>query len=78
MKKSVLFFVLLLACFGAYCKSKKKTEEKTEKPASPVWMTDEGRLSVFPSSQYLSAFAFGGTAESAKNKKAETLYEFIK
>lgn len=78
MKKSVLFFVLLLACFGAFCKAKKKTEEKTEKPASPVWMTDEGRISVFPSSQYLSAFAFGGTAEAAKNKAAETLSEFIK
>lgn len=78
MKKSVLFFVLLLACLGAFCKSKKKTEEKSEKPASPVWMTDEGRLSVFPSSQYLSAFAFGGNPEAAKNKAAETLSEFIK
>lgn len=77
MKKTFLVFLLLLVAVGAFCKSKKKTE-KTETPSSPVWMTDEGRLSVFPSSQYLSAFAFGGTPDAANNKAAEQLSEFIK
>lgn len=78
MKKGFLIFILLLACISVFGKSKKKTEVKQEKPSSPVWMTDEGRLSMFPSNSYLSAFAFGGTADAAKNKAAETLSESIK
>ena len=76
MKKLLVFFFMLV-CIGAFCKSKKKTEE-TEKPKTPVWMSEEGRLSVFPSSQYLSAFAFGATPDTAQNKAAEQLSEFVK
>ncbi len=78
MKKIFCIFVLLLITSGAFCKTKKNTKEKTDTPSSPVWMTDEGRLSIFPSNQYLSAFAFGGSPEVAKNKAAEQLSEFIK
>lgn len=77
MKKKILLVVLVFITGFAFCKSKKKNEEPA-KPVSPVWMTDEGRLSVFPSSQYISAFAFGGDADSAKNKAAEQISEYVK
>lgn len=70
---------MLLCATTAFSKSKKNTEkEKDTKPSSPAWMTDEGRLSLFPSEQYISAFAFGGSPEAAKNKASETLSEYIK
>lgn len=79
MKKVFLVFVMLVFVAAAFGKSKKNTDkEKDSKPSSPVWMTDEGRLSVFPSEQYLSAFAFGGSPEAAKNKASETISEYLK
>lgn len=79
MKKLFLVFVALLSVSAAFGKSKKNTEkEKDTKPSSPAWMTDEGRLSVFPDEQYLSAFAFGGSPDAAKNKASETLSEYIR
>lgn len=77
MKKKLLVLVLMCIAGLAFCKSKKKNEEPA-KPLAPVWMTDEGRLSLFPSGQYISAFAFGSDADSAKNKAAEQLSEYVK
>ena len=78
MKKVFLIFVTLLLLLPAASGKSKKNTDKDTKPSSPVWMTDEGRLSMFPSEQYLSAFAFGGSPEASKNKASETLSEYIK
>lgn len=76
MKKHFFVFLLLFIAFGAFCKSKKADKSEAEKV--PLWMTDEGRSRLFPSDQFLSAFAFSGTAEGAKNKATEQLSEYIK
>ncbi|MBP3741603.1 MAG: hypothetical protein J6J00_01330 [Treponema sp.] len=78
MKKVFLLFVTLLLLLPAASGKSKKNTDKDSKPSSPVWMTDEGRLSMFPSEQYLSAFSFGGTPEASKNKASETISEYIK
>ena len=78
MKKVFLIFVTLLLLLPAASGKSKKNTDKDTKPSSPVWMTDEGRLSMFPSEQYLSAFSFGGTPEASKNNASETISEYIK
>lgn len=78
MKNKIISFILILVSCLAFAGGKKDSDSKEEKPVVPVWMTDAGRISIFPDQQYISAFAFGGNAETAKNKAAETLSEYIK
>jgi hypothetical protein len=77
MKKVfILTIFVIAACVASSAKSKKNT--LNEKKPSPVWMTDEGRLSMFPSTQFLSALSYGSSAEVAQSKAAEQLSEYIK
>lgn len=48
-------------------KAKKADKSKAEAPA-PVWLTDSGRLQMFPRAEYLSVCAYGATGDEAKNK----------
>ncbi len=75
-----MVFVFCFA-FSASAKSKKKqsTDENQAQNASfPQWMTDEGRFSLFPSDQYISACAYGATPDEAKSKAETAISEFVK
>lgn len=78
MKNKIFSFILILVSTLAFAGGKKDVEPNEEKTVAPAWMTDNGRLTIFPDQQYISAFAFGGTGDAAKNKAAETLSEYIK
>ena len=75
MKKIFFLIALFLCVSDVYGKAKDKAADKAK---SPLWMTDAGRLQMFPSEEYLSAFAFGGSPDVAKTKAAEQLSEYIK
>lgn len=89
MKRKILraFAVVFLFCcflpsqiFAKSKKNKAKTseEENIAKTAFPKWITDEGRLSLFPSEQYISTCAFGTNPDEAKSKAAAGVSEFVK
>lgn len=89
MKRKILrtfAVVFLFCCFlptQFFAKSKKKQaktsdEEITTKQNNPAWLTDEGRLSLFSSEEYISNCAFGSTSDEAKSKAAANISEFVK
>lgn len=89
MKRKILrtfVVIFLFCCFlpsQIFAKSKKKQtktseEEITTKQNNPTWLTDEGRLSLFPSEEYISSCAFGSTSDDAKSKAAANISEFVK
>ena len=46
--------------------------------AAPSWVTDQGRRKVFPEAEYISALGSAFNQESAKNKAAAGISEYIK
>lgn len=68
---AVLPLIFLLFC----CAS---TNSISKEKNAPVWLLDEGRLSVFPSAEYVSSFAYGTTAEEAKSEAAASISNYIK
>lgn len=46
--------------------------------AIPSWVTDQGRRKVFPEAEYISALGTAFNQESAKNKAAAAISEYIK
>ncbi|MCR4925892.1 MAG: hypothetical protein K5917_06360 [Clostridiales bacterium] len=60
-------------CFG---KSKKK--DSKAKSDAPLWLTDTGRYSVFPDSNFVSSFANGSSADEAKEKALAEISHGIK
>lgn len=46
--------------------------------AAPSWVTDQGRRKVFPETEYISALGTAFNQESAKNKAAAGISEYIK
>ena len=76
--KKVFVLTILIIAVCTVCSAKSKKNTLNEKKTSPVWMTDEGRLSIFPSTRFLSAFSYGSSAEIAQSKAAEQLSEYIK
>lgn len=76
--KKVFVLTILIIAVCTVCSAKSKKNTLNEKKTSPVWMTDEGRLSMFPSTRFLSAFSYGSSAEIAQSKAAEQLSEYIK
>jgi len=80
MKKSLKILVLVLivaqfACLSA--KSKKSSKKSSKNVEAPVWVTDEGRLSMFPYSEYLSVTAYGSSEQEVKNKVAAEITNTI-
>lgn len=74
MKKiPIALLPLIFLLFG--CAS---TNSISKEKNAPVWLLDEGRLSVFPSAEYVSSFAYGSTAEEAKSEAAATISNYIK
>ena len=46
--------------------------------AAPSWVTDQGRRKTFPEAEYISALGSAFNQESAKNKAAAAISEYIK
>lgn len=46
--------------------------------ATPSWVTDQGRRKAFPEAEYISALGTAFNQESAKNKAAAAISEYIK
>lgn len=82
ISKAICLF-LIFCCLPLCAKSKKKQAETSAqtaetKPDFPKWLTDEGRLSLFPSSRFISQCAFGKNADDAKSKAAAGISEYVK
>lgn len=82
ISKAICLF-LIFCCLPLFAKSKKKQaetseKENIEKSALPKWITDQGRLSLYPSEEYISSCAFGSTSDEAKSKAAAGVSEFVK
>lgn len=75
-KICVFFLLSLLVVQVGFSKSKKKSS-KSEVTA-PLWTTEEGRNKLFPKAEYLTASAFGSSAEDAKSKAAAEISASIK
>lgn len=81
-KRIFLFLTVFFFCFAlpVNAKSKKKqaVAEQTQKENFPQWLTDQGRLSMFPSAQYISVCSYGENPDEAKSKAAASVSEFVK
>lgn len=86
MKKINLFFVAAIAAVLASCASTKGKNEfssangaaKSERQTPPEWISDSGRLRVFPNEKFISALGIGFSIDSAKAKAAREISSFIK
>lgn len=84
-KRFFLLFTVFVFCFVMPVNAKKKKnalaeEEQTQAQNTNItqWLTDEGRLLLFPSDQYISACTYGSTPEEAKIRAATAVSEFVK
>ena len=80
MKKSVfgaISFVLCSTVLIAACASTNLKQEG-HKNTEPEWITDKGRLELFPASSYISQAGYGSTPQESKEKAAASISEYIK
>lgn len=73
--RRILFFsvIITILIFDLSAKSKNKNVK-----SFPIWLTEEGKNSLFPKDEYLSASAFGSSDIEAKSKAAAEISENIK
>ena len=72
---SIVFLLLLVSSNFCFAKSKEKKEEPVGYPA---WITDQGRLKLFPSETYISQLSYGASAQDSKVNASSNLSEYIK
>jgi len=71
--------ILILSVITIYAVSFISAKSKNKNTESfPIWITDEGKKSLFPKDEYLSASAFGSSDTEAKAKAAAEISENIK
>lgn len=77
MKKvSIPFiFAMCLLCSGCASTRQGKGQDET---AAPKWITDQGRLEVFPDKEYVSNLSYGSTPQESKEKAGAAISEYIK
>lgn len=80
MKKFLILFIFVASFFVFGCVSNDQKQEvaSSNEPPAPKWITDQGRLELFPSSLYVSQLAYGNNAQESKNKAAANISEYIK
>ena len=80
MKKNLFLLILgiLLLCFGCVSNNQNKGYVHENVVQNPKWITDQGRLELFPSSLYVSQLAYGNTAQESKEKACANISEYIK
>ena len=74
-KVIVSICIYCILCFS--CASARKNVTILES-TEPVWISDKGRLELFPSHLYVSQFGYGNTAQESKEKAAASISEYIK
>ncbi len=79
MKRFLVLPVLVSCVFYFSCAStnQKQVFSKNEN-TEPKWITDKGRLELFPASSYISQVGYGSTAQTSKEKAAASISEYIK
>jgi len=80
MKRFPILFILVFALFCFGCVSTSQNEEKVVSSnliSSPKWITDQGRLELFPDSLYISQLAYGNSAQESKEKASANISEYI-
>ena len=70
--------VLIFMCASGLCFGKSKKKDSKPKSDTPLWLTDAGRYSVFPDSNFVSSFANGSSADEAKEKALAEISHGIK
>ena len=81
VKRLYLIFILVVSFIFLGCASSKiddVSEKKTIEEKEPKWISDKGRLELFPDSDFISQLAYGNSAEQAKLKAASNIAEYIK
>ncbi len=79
--KRLSFLLILgmsLLCFGCVSNNQNKEVVQENVIQIPKWITDQGRLELFPSNLYISQMAYGTTAQESKEKASANISEYIK
>jgi hypothetical protein len=79
--KRLSFLLILgmsLLCFGCVSNNQNKEVVQENVIQIPKWITDQGRLELFPSNLYISQMAYGTTAQESKEKACANISEYIK
>ncbi len=74
----VIFFLISFLCFGCVSGNRNVEVVSDEVTKLPKWISDQGRLELFPDSNFISQLAYGNSAEQAKSKAASNISEYIK
>lgn len=79
MKKAFVFVIIIfsLLCFDCASSSMNAEFVPEKTIAMPKWITDQGRLELFPDCEYVSQLAYGDSGENAKEKAAANISEYI-
>ncbi|WP_296328840.1 hypothetical protein [uncultured Treponema sp.] len=80
MKKFSILVILAASFlyFGCGSTSQNQKVLSTTENIAPKWITDQGRLEIFPSSSYVSQLAYGSSAQESKEKASASISEYIK
>lgn len=80
MKRYLLLIILTFSLLCFCCVSTSKSIDVVQESVvqTPKWITDQGRLSIFPDSIYISQLAYGNTAQESKEKASANISEYIK
>ncbi len=85
-KKIVAIFLVAFSAICVFAKTKKDKNEfssanaasKTKWQNPPEWISDSGRLRIFPNEKFISALGVGFSIDNAKTKAAREISYFIK
>lgn len=80
-KCRVLIMVVCLITMVIGCASTNKSTDDgvvASKESVPKWITDQGRLVLFPDSIYISQLGYGNSAQESKEKACVNISEYIK
>ncbi|MBE6351483.1 MAG: hypothetical protein E7060_00870 [Treponema bryantii] len=80
MKRLKLLFILVSCLLGLSCASNKVDQdaEKSVVEKAPKWISDQGRLELFPENQFVSQLAYGNSAQESKENASANISEYIK
>ena len=79
MRRFIALFIFGISFLLFGCVSSKTKDSGLESVvAIPKWITDRGRLELFPSNLYISQLAYGNTAQESKEKASANISGYIK
>lgn len=82
MRRFYVIFILMFTFlfFGCVSSMTNIVPENTTniEEKVPKWISDQGRLELFPAQQFVSQIAYGNTPQESKDKAAANISEYIK